>query len=88
MISAVPCIATLIQLHEAPPLNNEDGTQVTGRVLLQNKLSLAYWGKLTVKNETGGTTGLISHSLQICCCCVLLPIVFTDSELISRRFPP
>ena len=51
MMSAVPCIATLLELHEIS--GGDEGMMATGRVLLQNKLSLAYWGHLTSKNETG-----------------------------------
>ena len=55
MMSAVPCIATLMTLREVslPQHDGKDAPRATGRILLQNKLSLAYWGKLTVKNETG-----------------------------------
>jgi hypothetical protein len=55
MMSAVPCIATLLELQAQPEGAASSGGHalVTGRVLLQNKLSLAYWGKLTAKSETG-----------------------------------
>ncbi len=73
MLSATPCIATLLELawsREAPGEERsseaggadagggggQQGMQqlVSGRVLLQNELSLAYWGKLTPKNKRGG----------------------------------
>ena len=55
MMSAVPCIATLMTLREVSTAQHDgrDAPRAMGRILLQNKLSLAYWGKLTVKNETG-----------------------------------
>ncbi len=35
MISAVPCIATLLELHEVPEGSGHGGMMATGRVLLQ-----------------------------------------------------
>ena len=72
MMSAVPCIATLLELREIPRGSEAfEGSSplATGRVLLQNKLSLAYWGKLTAKNETGEPLIEDSPTLQTKSCC-------------------
>ena len=63
MISAVPCVAPLLELlpdgDGGVIPSAEDGAessvvqQVKGRVLLQNELSLAYWGRLNTRTETG-----------------------------------
>ncbi len=59
MLSAVPCIATLLELGPGTGSLDSLGCAcpsaegATGRVLLQNELSLAYWGKLTSKSHTG-----------------------------------
>lgn len=69
MISAVPCIATLLELSPSPPSEHSDGllilksdgsgletsadVQLTGRLLMQNELSVAYWGKMTSRGDAG-----------------------------------
>ena len=54
MMSALPCIATLLELHpEKGASQGGEESPVKGRVLLQNELSLAYWGKLNTKIESG-----------------------------------
>ena len=66
MLSAVPCIATLIELQELPPNDSPGAEQgaplAAGRVLLQNELSLVYWGKLN-KAESGELFFLMLMSL-------------------------
>ena len=52
MMSAVPCIATLLELVPSVHPASPEGT-MEGRVLLQNDLSQAYWGKLSTKAESG-----------------------------------
>ncbi|GAX76114.1 hypothetical protein CEUSTIGMA_g3557.t1 [Chlamydomonas eustigma] len=75
MITAVPCIATLIELvqpgkevesrnrmsqnptslREAAATNGQTIDQIgliTGRILLQNELSLAFWGKLSASDPS------------------------------------
>jgi hypothetical protein len=47
MISAIPCIATLMELHPtSDDFYSSPGQLFSGRILMQNELSLAYWGKL------------------------------------------
>lgn len=74
MLSAVPCIATLLDLRPGAPehgelirtLRSDDGLDVlppapngtTGRVLMQNAQSLEYWGKLTSRKHTGAVAEL------------------------------
>ena len=62
MISAVPCIATLVQLEEVAdwvPPGKEGELEIHlpplayGRVLFQNDLSLSYWGRLSTKVDSG-----------------------------------
>ena len=63
MISAIPCVATLLELlpegdggvAQAAGDGAESSAvqQIKGRVLLQNELSLAYWSKLNTRTETG-----------------------------------
>ena len=54
MISAIPCIATLMELH---PSNQDPsgppGQLFTGRILMQNELSLIYWGELDGSDPKG-----------------------------------
>lgn len=70
MMSALPCIATLLELlPEKGDSENELKSTVKGRILLQNELSLAYWGKLDKKVESGGkATYLLFNSLRIRLC--------------------
>ena len=77
MISAVPCIATLLELHDVP-LSEEEGNEgvegvegaekplATGQILLQNDLSLAYWGKLSSKDASGMKSVEAGHTLLVC----------------------
>ncbi len=46
---SMPCIATMLELNVG-----EDGELCSkGRVLVQNHLSRAYWGKLSIEVEDG-----------------------------------
>lgn len=67
MLSAIPCIATLIELHEEVPedLDSESGIAIRGRVLLQNDLSLAYWGKLSSTNQNGKESAVLAPPLGL-----------------------
>ena len=46
MLSMMPCIATLVKLEQV-------GGGFSGRVLLQNDLSVGYWGHLDKLSDTG-----------------------------------
>ncbi|GAX74599.1 hypothetical protein CEUSTIGMA_g2047.t1 [Chlamydomonas eustigma] len=59
MISSVPCIATLLELRPVgnPSLDQVEGedrsTAFQGCILMQNQLSISYWGELSTNHPQG-----------------------------------